>query len=129
MGCCAARTIFPTAVLPRRSWSARCGKGFGVDIGLPIDADPFVALFSESTGRVLVSIMPDLTEELESLCAEAEIPVTRLGVVGPKEGAELHIAGQFTLPLDRIREAWSSTLPGGDGSRTGGRPRSPEIVI
>ena len=90
-------------------------NGLGVDIGLPIDADPFVALFSESTGRVLVSIMPDLTEELESLCAEAEIPVTRLGLVGPKEGAELHIAGQFTLPLDRIRGAWSSTLPAAMG--------------
>ena len=31
-------------------------NGFGVDIGLPIDADPFVTLFSESTGRVLVSM-------------------------------------------------------------------------
>jgi phosphoribosylformylglycinamidine synthase subunit PurL len=86
-------------------------KGFGADIGLPIDTDPFVALFSESTGRVLVSMKAELTDELESLCAEAEIHVARLGVVGPREEAELHIAGQFTLSLDRIRDAWSSTLP------------------
>ena len=92
-------------------------KGLGVDIGLPIDADPFVTLFSESTGRVLVSMKAELTEELESLCAEAEIPVTRLGVVGRKDEAELHIAGQFTLSLDRIREAWSSTLPAAMGAR------------
>ena len=92
-------------------------KGFGVDIGLPIDADPFVTLFSESTGRVLVSIKPDLTDELQSLCAEAEIPVARLGLVGPNEEAELHIAGQFILSLDRIREAWSSTLPVAMGTR------------
>jgi len=92
-------------------------KGFGVDIGLPIDADPFVTLFSESTGRVLVSIKPDLTDELESLCAEAEIPVARLGLVKPSEEAELHIAGQFILSLDRIRGAWSSTLPVAMGTR------------
>jgi phosphoribosylformylglycinamidine synthase len=91
-------------------------NGFGVDIGLPIDGDAFVTLFSESTGRVLVSIPPDLTDELESLCAEAEIAVTRLGVVGPRENAELHIAGQFILSLDEIREAWSSTLPAAMGS-------------
>jgi phosphoribosylformylglycinamidine synthase subunit PurL len=92
-------------------------KGFGVDIGLPIDADPFVTLFSESTGRVLVSIKPDLTDELEALCAESEIPVARLGLVGPSEEAELHIAGQFILSLDRIRGAWSSTLPVAMGTR------------
>ena len=86
-------------------------KGFGADISLPIDADPFLTLFSESTGRVLVSVKAELTDELESLCAEAQIPVTRLGVVGPKDDAELHIADQFTLSLDRIRESWSSTLP------------------
>jgi phosphoribosylformylglycinamidine synthase II len=85
-------------------------KGFGADISLPIDADPFLTLFSESTGRVLVSVKAELTDELESLCAEAQIPVTRLGVVGPKDDAELHIADQFTLSLDRIRESWSSTL-------------------
>jgi len=86
-------------------------KGFGADISLPIDADPFLTLFSESTGRVLVSVKAELTDELESLCAEAQIPVTRLGVVGPKDDAELHIVDQFTLSLDRIRESWSSTLP------------------
>jgi phosphoribosylformylglycinamidine synthase subunit PurL len=86
-------------------------KGFGADISLPIDADPFLTLFSESTGRVLVSMKAELTDELESLCAEAQIPLTRLGVVGPKDDAELHIADQFTLSVDRIRESWSSTLP------------------
>jgi hypothetical protein len=32
-------------------------------------------------------------------------------VVGPRDEAELHIADQFTLSVDRIRESWSSTLP------------------
>jgi phosphoribosylformylglycinamidine synthase len=101
-------------------------NGLGADLGLPIDTDPFVMLFSESTGRVLVSIMPDLTEELESLCAEADIPATRLGLVGPKEEAELHIAGQFILPLDRIRGAWSSTLPVAMGAGPAADPDHPK---
>jgi phosphoribosylformylglycinamidine synthase II len=86
-------------------------KGFGVEVGLPIEADPFVMMFSESTGRVVASLQPDLVDELESLCSELQVPLTRLGVVGPREEAELHIAGQCVLPLDQIREAWSATLP------------------
>ena len=31
--------------------------------------------------------------------------MARLGLVGPSEEAELHIAGQFILSLDRIRGA------------------------
>jgi phosphoribosylformylglycinamidine synthase subunit PurL len=86
-------------------------NGLGVDVGLPIEIDPFVMLFSESAGRVLVSLKPDLMEELESLCGEVHISVTRLGVVGPQDEAELHVAGQFILPLDQVREAWSKTIP------------------
>jgi phosphoribosylformylglycinamidine synthase subunit PurL len=86
-------------------------RGFGVDVGLPIGVDPFVMLFSESAGRVLVSVKPDLVDELESLCTEAQIPLTRLGVVGPQDEADLHIAGQCIVPLDQIHQAWSTTLP------------------
>ena len=86
-------------------------NGLGVDVGLPIEIDPFVMLFSESAGRVLVSLKPDLMEELESLCGDAKISVTRLGVVGPQDEAELHVAGQFILPLAQIRDVWSMTIP------------------
>jgi phosphoribosylformylglycinamidine synthase subunit PurL len=86
-------------------------RGLGVDIGLPIEIDPFVILFSETTGRVLVSLKPDLVDELKSLCAEAQIPLTRLGVVGQPDEAQLHIAGQCVVPLEKIRQAWSATLP------------------
>ncbi len=86
-------------------------RGFGADITLPTGIHPFVMLFSESTGRVLVSLKPDLVEELESLCAEAQIPVTKLGEVGSQEDPELQIAEQCIVPVEQIREAWSSTLP------------------
>ena len=86
-------------------------RGLGVDVGLPIEIDSFVILFSETTGRVLVSLKPDLVDELKSLCAEAQIPLTRLGVVGQPDEAELHIAGQCIVPLEKIRQAWSAALP------------------
>ncbi len=85
--------------------------GFGVRVELPADADPFVWLFSESTGRVLVSVKPGTADALAALCAEHDVPLTRLGEVSPAEDAEVEVAGQFSLPLDQIREAWQATLP------------------
>ena len=84
--------------------------GYGVEVGLPIDVDPFVMLFSESSGRVLVSVHPDAEEDLTGLCAEADIHLHRLGAVRDVEDAELHIAGQLILPLADIRQAWSAPL-------------------
>jgi len=84
--------------------------GLGVEVGLPIDIDPFVMLFSESSGRVLVSVHPDAEQDLTELCAEADIHLHRLGTVRDAEDAELHIAGQLILPLAQIREAWSAPL-------------------
>ena len=80
------------------------------DHGLPIDVDPFVMLFSESSGRVLVSVHPDVEEDLVGLCAEADIHQHRLGTVRDVADAELHIAGQLILPLADIRQAWSAPL-------------------
>jgi phosphoribosylformylglycinamidine synthase len=87
-------------------------RGFGVSVGLPPDVDPFVMLFAESTGRVLVSLTPDADDDLVGLCTDAEIRLTRLGVVGTNdENAELQVDGQFDLRLSAIRAAWSATIP------------------
>ena len=77
-------------------------RGFGVSVGLPVEVDPFVMLFSESTGRVLVSITPSGDDDLVELCEGSGVRLTRLGVVGADgEDAELQIDGQFSLRLDR----------------------------
>jgi phosphoribosylformylglycinamidine synthase len=87
-------------------------RGFAVSVELPADADPFVMLFSESTGRVLVSITPSGDDDLVELCEGAGVRLTRLGVVGTDdEDAELRIDGQFSLGLAEIRQVWTSTLP------------------
>jgi phosphoribosylformylglycinamidine synthase subunit PurL len=85
--------------------------GMGARIKLPAKADPFVWLFSESTGRVLVSVKRGTERDLASLCRINGIKLTRLGEVTPEQDATLEVVGQFTLPLARIRQAWQSTLP------------------
>jgi phosphoribosylformylglycinamidine synthase len=86
-------------------------RGYGVDIALPAAADPFVWLFSESAGRVLVSLPADEVEALTVLCAAHEVPLHPLGRVTGSADAVLSVQDQLSLPLARIRETWSATLP------------------
>ncbi|GAA4543257.1 phosphoribosylformylglycinamidine synthase subunit PurL [Pseudonocardia xishanensis] len=81
--------------------------GRGARVTLP-GADPFVDLFSESPGRVLVTVAADAADELLAAAAEAGVPARALGTV---DGAELEIAEIPTLPLAELREAWEGTLP------------------
>ena len=85
--------------------------GFGAEIGLPTDTDPFVMLFSESSGRVLVSVLPGAEDDLIALCNEHGIHRHRLGQVRGSEDPDLQIAGQLVVPLADLRAAWSETLP------------------
>jgi phosphoribosylformylglycinamidine synthase subunit PurL len=83
----------------------------GVKVTLPKDLDPFVALFSESSGRVLVSVKPYAVDDLAALCAEIGVQRHRLGhVEQPGPEATLTVTGQFSLPLAELREAWTGTL-------------------
>jgi phosphoribosylformylglycinamidine synthase subunit PurL len=86
--------------------------GLGARIELPGEADPFVWLFSESTGRALVSVKEGADRDLASLCRINGVMLTKLGVVtADDENATLEVVGQFTLPLTSIREAWQITIP------------------
>ncbi len=83
-------------------------RDHGVRIGLPAQADPFVMLFSETPGRVLVSLPAERREALLALCADHGVPVTELGRVG---GAALRIDGRFEIGLAELRTVWQSTVP------------------
>ena len=85
--------------------------GLGARIQLPSEADPFVWLFSESAGRVIVSLKQAAYRDLASLCRMNGVMLTKLGVVTKGEDASLEVVGQFTLPLTRIREAWQGPIP------------------
>jgi phosphoribosylformylglycinamidine synthase len=90
--------------------------GHGARVHLP-DGDPFVALFAESSARVLVTTDPALAAELLEAAALAGVPARELGATG---GPDLAVAGLVRLPLDEVRAAWEGTLPAlfGRGHRT-----------
>ena len=70
--------------------------------------DAATALFSESTGRVLVSVPRDEDVRFLGLCAGRSVPVLRIGVTVP--GAALEIQDRFTLTVDELRVASTETL-------------------
>jgi phosphoribosylformylglycinamidine synthase subunit PurL len=80
------------------------GSGAMID-GLP-RVDPFVALFSESAARVLVTV-PD-SEDLLARAAAAGVPAKPIGWTG---GNALGIDVIPALPLTELRAAWEGTLP------------------
>jgi len=86
-------------------------RGVGCTVDLPAGSDPFVMLFSESAGRVLVSLPEGRQDDLARLAADHGVPVVELGHVGSEVDAELVVAGSFSVPLARIREVWAATLP------------------
>ena len=81
--------------------------GRGATAQLP-QLDPFVALFSESAGRVLVSVAPEHVGEVLSQAADVRIAARELGTAG---GPVLAVDGLPELPLATLRTAWEGTLP------------------
>ncbi len=86
----------------------RHGVGARVELSEVAGGDPFVALFSESAARVVVTVAPEDEERLFELAAEHGVPVTSLGET---RGASLDITGVFDVPLEQLRVAWTATLP------------------
>ncbi|MEU5551751.1 phosphoribosylformylglycinamidine synthase subunit PurL [Micromonospora sp. NPDC047793] len=71
---------------------------------------PFVFLFSESAGRVLVSVPRGHEKAFTALCAEHGVPWELIGVTD-STAAALEVHGQFRVELDELREAHTGTLP------------------
>ncbi|WP_415975527.1 phosphoribosylformylglycinamidine synthase subunit PurL [Rhodococcus sp. 077-4] len=82
----------------------------GCRIILPEGADPFVTLFSESSGRVLVAVPRTEETRFTGMCTARGLPWARVGVVD--EGSDsIEIQGQFSVPMAELRETFESTLP------------------
>jgi phosphoribosylformylglycinamidine (FGAM) synthase-like enzyme len=85
---------------------AEAALRYGTGARLTLDGDPFVALFSESGARAVVT-----TTDPEAVRATAEwagVAVTELGTTG---GDSLAVEGLPELPLTELRTAWTATLP------------------
>jgi phosphoribosylformylglycinamidine synthase II len=79
---------------------------YGVGARLALGEDPFTALFSESTARVVVTTTDP--GGVKTTARWAGVPVTELGTTG---GAALTVDGLLDLPLAELRAAWTATLP------------------
>jgi phosphoribosylformylglycinamidine synthase len=80
----------------------------GVGVTVAVGDDAFVELFSESAARCLVTLRPDDTAALEAMAGALGVPLHHLGTTG---GDALTVEGVFSVPLDELRTAWTSTLP------------------
>ncbi len=86
--------------------------GAGARVTLPGELDPFVALFSESTARMLVVVPVAHVAAFTDLCRATEQPYALLGeVTDGGDAATVEIDGVAALPLTELRAAWEGTLP------------------
>ena len=81
-------------------------RDIGASVALP--GDPFVALFSESTARVLVTATDDRADALVALAQHHGTPITPLGRTG---GDTISLEGAFELPVAEAKAAWLATMP------------------
>ena len=97
---------------------AECVMRFGVGARVWLDdiisrdaVDATNALFSESTGRVLVSVPREDDVKFLGLCEARNYPVLRIGVTdGTGANAALEVQGQFTASVAEIRDASNALL-------------------
>jgi phosphoribosylformylglycinamidine synthase len=80
-------------------------SGFGARITLPGDA--FVALFSETPGRALVSLPGSKLATLAQLCGD--LHYTRIGVV--TDDGKITVTNQFSIDVAALRHEWAATIP------------------
>ena len=80
----------------------------GIGVRVALATDPFVALFSESTARAVVTCPDAALDRLTELAADHDVPMARLGRCG---GDALAVDGQFSIGLEELRAAAESTLP------------------
>jgi phosphoribosylformylglycinamidine synthase len=87
----------------------RFGTGARVSVA-GVHADPFVALFAESAGRVLVSVVPGSEPDFLGLVERSGVEAARIGVVDDRVDG-LQVSDQFSVPLETLRETHEATLP------------------
>ncbi|MFM9377634.1 phosphoribosylformylglycinamidine synthase subunit PurL [Gordonia sp. VNK21] len=105
----AAHDLSEGGLIQAAAESALAGET-GCRILLPEDADPFVWLFSESAGRMLVAVPRTEESRFTAMLGARGMPWTRIGVVD--QGSDsLEVQDQFSITLDELREVHEGTLP------------------
>jgi phosphoribosylformylglycinamidine synthase II len=79
-----------------------------VGASITLDGDQFIALFSETPGRVVVAVKKSSREKFLALASSEKILWALLGLTG---GNSLKVAGQFEIPLAELSAAHRGTFP------------------
>ncbi|OUZ07615.1 phosphoribosylformylglycinamidine synthase II [Aeromicrobium sp. PE09-221] len=79
----------------------------GIGVTLELE-DPFVDLFSETTGRALVVVAEENHEAFVSLAERFGVELASIGRTG---GDRIVVDGQFEVGVAELRERWSAVLP------------------
>jgi phosphoribosylformylglycinamidine synthase len=77
------------------------------------DVDAATALFSESTGRVIVTVPREDDVKFRGLCEGRGYPALRIGVTD--SAPQLEVQDVFTLSVDELRATAQATLPAAFG--------------
>ncbi|MEV6683038.1 phosphoribosylformylglycinamidine synthase subunit PurL, partial [Streptomyces erythrochromogenes] len=81
----------------------------GARLIVPDTLDAFTYLFSESAGRAVVAVPRSEELRFTDMCGARGLPATRIGVI---DGHTIEVRNQFTIPLDDLRTAHETTVPG-----------------
>ncbi|WP_338144162.1 phosphoribosylformylglycinamidine synthase subunit PurL [Nocardioides turkmenicus] len=82
----------------------------GIGVSVTLAGDPFVALFSESVARAVVTVRADDLERLTSLAERHGVAATKLGVTGGSTYEVAFDGGTVAIPLEELTGVWRSTL-------------------
>jgi phosphoribosylformylglycinamidine synthase II len=93
-----------------RVWLSEIEERDGVDTA--------TALFSESTGRMLVSVPREDDVKFRGLCEGRGYPVVRIGVT--EDSGALELQDLFTVPVAELQGIHRGTLPAAFGPVVGG---------
>ncbi len=84
------------------------GRNRGARVELPSGKEAFVALFSESAARAIVSVPVAHRSAVTALAEVHGVPMAEIGTVG---GSSLRINADIEIPLSELRQAHTATLP------------------
>ncbi len=80
----------------------------GVTVDLPPESTLAAHLFGEAPGRVVVSVSPDRSGELEELAGKHNVPFRRIGTTG---GDRFRWSGCFDISLTELAEPYYNAIP------------------
>jgi phosphoribosylformylglycinamidine synthase len=85
-------------------------NSYGVEVEL--NGDAFIALFSESVARAVVTVAATDVEAVRAACENHGIASTILGSITRENQLAITCSlGQIDLPREQLASAWSATLP------------------